>query len=53
MTGKGFNFDLGKVMDEAFKFAEDIGAAFDQNTAERVRRAAERCAHGPFGFPAC
>jgi molecular chaperone IbpB/HSP20 family protein len=53
MTSKVFNFDLGKIMDEAFKFAEDIGAAFDQNTAERVRRAAERCASGPFGVPDC
>ncbi len=50
---KVFNFDLGKIMDEAFKFAEDIGAAFDESTAERVRRAAERCASGPFGVPDC
>jgi HSP20 family molecular chaperone IbpA len=53
MTSKVFNFDLGRIMDEAFAFAEDIGKAFDQGTAERIRKAAEGCGHGPFGTPDC
>jgi HSP20 family molecular chaperone IbpA len=52
MTNRVFSFDLGKIMDEAFKFAEDIGEAFDHGTAERIRRAAER-GTGPFGIPDC
>jgi HSP20 family protein len=52
MTSK-FSFDLGRIMDEAFKFAEDVGAAFDHGTAERFRKAAERCGSGPFGVPDC
>ncbi len=50
MTGKMFSFDLGRIMDEAFRWAEDFGHAFDHETAERFRRAAERHM-GPFGAP--
>ena len=49
MTNRMFSFDLGRIMDEAFKFAEDIGHAFDHDTADRIRRAAERHGTGPFG----
>ncbi len=51
MIDKMFNFDLGRIMDEAFKFAENIGQAFDHDTADRLRRAAERHGMGPFGAP--
>jgi HSP20 family protein len=51
MTGKMFSFDLGRIMDEAFKCAEEIGRAFDHETAERIRRTAEHCGMGAFGAP--
>jgi HSP20 family protein len=51
MTNKMFSFDLGRIMDEAFRWAEDFGHAFDHETAERFRRAAERHGMGPFGAP--
>jgi len=51
MTEKIFPFDLGRIMDEAFKFAENFGQAFDHDTADRIRRAAERHGMGPFGAP--
>jgi HSP20 family molecular chaperone IbpA len=51
MTNKMFSFDLGRIMDEAFRWAEDFGNAFDHETAERIRRATERHGMGPFGAP--
>ena len=55
MTDRAFPFDLGKCMDEAFKFAEDIGEnlgkAFDHETTERMRRVAERHGMGRFCNP--
>jgi HSP20 family protein len=55
MTDRVFSFDLGRCMDEAFKFAEDfgehIGKVFDHETAERMRRAAERHGMGRFCNP--
>jgi HSP20 family molecular chaperone IbpA len=51
MTSKVFTFDLGRIMDEAFKFAENFGEAFDHDTAEKMRRAAEELGRGPFGSP--
>ncbi len=51
MTSKGFTFDLGRIMDEAFQFAENIGESFDRETAEKMRRAAEQFGKGPFGNP--
>jgi HSP20 family protein len=51
MTSKGFTFDLGRIMDEAFQFAENIGETFDRETAEKMRRAAEQFGKGPFGNP--
>jgi HSP20 family protein len=49
MTSKVFTFDLGRIMDEAFKIAENFGEAFDHDTAEKMRRAAEEMGRGPFG----
>ncbi len=46
-----FSFDLGRVMDEAFKFAESIGETIDQEAAEKMRRAAEHLGRGPFANP--
>lgn len=51
MTSKVFTFDLGRIMDEAFQFAENIGESFDRETAEKMRRAAEQFGKGPFGNP--
>ncbi len=51
MTNRVFTFDLGRIMDEAFKFAESFGGSFDQDAAERMRRAAEHFGKGPFGNP--
>lgn len=49
MTSKVFTFDLGRIMDEAFQFAQGIGDSIDRETAEKMRRAAESFANGPFG----
>jgi len=46
-----FPFDLGHVMDEAFKFAESIGETIDREAAEKMRRAAEHFGRGPFANP--
>jgi len=51
MTNRVFTFDLGRIMDEAFKLAEGFGDAFDQDAAERMRKAAEHFGRGPFGNP--
>jgi HSP20 family molecular chaperone IbpA len=51
MTNKVFTFDLGRIMDEAFKFAESIGESIDHDAAEKMREAAERFGRGPFGNP--
>ena len=52
MTNRVFTFDLGRIMDEAFKFAESFGGTFDHDAmAEKMRRAAEQFGKGPFGNP--
>ncbi len=51
MTNRIFTFDLGRIMDEAFKFAESFGEAFDHNAAEKMRQAAEHFGRGPYGNP--
>src|SRR5208283_5569293 len=54
MTNRVFTFDLGRIMDEAFKFAESFGEAFDHDAndaVEKMRAAAERFGKGPFGNP--
>jgi HSP20 family protein len=51
MNNKVFSFDMGRIMDEAFKCAEEFGKAFDHETAERIRRAAEHHGMGHFGTP--
>jgi len=51
MTNRVFTFDLGRIMDEAFKFAESFGDSFDHDATERMRRAAEQFGKGPFGNP--
>ncbi len=51
MTNRNFMFDLGRIMDEAFKFAEGFGAEFGQEAAEKMRQAAEHFGRGPFGNP--
>lgn len=51
MTDKIFPFDLGRIMDEAFKFAENFGQHFDPEMADRIKRATERHGMGPFGAP--
>jgi HSP20 family molecular chaperone IbpA len=51
MTNRLFTFDLGRIMDEAFKFAENFGEAFGQDAAEKMRTAAEHIGRGPFGNP--
>ena len=51
MTNRVFTFDLGRIMDEAFKFAESFGAEFGQDAAEKMRQAAEHFGRGPFGNP--
>jgi HSP20 family molecular chaperone IbpA len=52
MTNRVFTFDLGRIMDEAFKFAESFGETFDHDAvAEKMRRAAEQFGKGPFGNP--
>jgi HSP20 family molecular chaperone IbpA len=51
MTEKSFSFDMGKIMDEAFRFAENIGEnignAFPHDVFEKMRN----CGRGPFGAP--
>jgi len=49
MTNRGFTFDLGRIMDEAFRCAENFSDAFDHDAAEEMRRAAEQFGKGPFG----
>lgn len=49
MTSRVFTFDLGRIMDEAFQFAQGIGESIDRETAEKMRRAAESMGAGPFG----
>ena len=51
MTNRAFTFDLGRIMDEAFKFAESLGGSFNHDAAERMRKAAEQFGKGPFGNP--
>ena len=51
MTNRVFTFDLGRIMDEAFKFAESFGETFDHDAAEKMRQAAEQFGRGPFGNP--
>jgi len=52
MTNRVFTFDLGRIMDEAFKFAESFGETFDHEAvAEKMRHAAEQLGRGPFGNP--
>ena len=51
MTNKVFTFDLGHIMDEAFKLAENFGEAFDHDAVEKMRHAAEQFGKGPFGNP--
>ncbi|MGO9308965.1 MAG: Hsp20/alpha crystallin family protein [Spirochaetia bacterium] len=54
MTNRVFTFDLGRIMDEAFKFAESFGEAFDndaRDAVEKMRTAAEHLGKGPFGNP--
>ena len=46
-----FAFDLGRVMDEAFKFAESISDTIDREAVEKMRRAAEQFGRGPFANP--
>jgi HSP20 family protein len=46
-----FSFDLGRVMDEAFKLAESIGESIDHEAAEKMRHAAEHFGRGPFANP--
>lgn len=53
MTSKGFPFDLGRIMDEAFQFAQNIGETIDRETAEKMRRTAEGFGCGPFGNTDC
>jgi HSP20 family protein len=51
MTDRNFSFDMGKIMDEAFRFAENIGEnignAFPHEMFDRMRH----CGRGPFGAP--
>jgi HSP20 family protein len=51
MTNRVFTFDLGRIMDEAFKLAENFGEAFDTDAAEKMRQAAEHFGRGPFSHP--
>jgi HSP20 family molecular chaperone IbpA len=54
MTNRVFTFDLGRIMDEAFKFAESFGDAFEhdaRDAVEKMRTAAEHLGKGPFGNP--
>jgi HSP20 family molecular chaperone IbpA len=51
MTNRVFTFDLGRIMDEAFKFAENFGDEFGRDAAEKMRQAAEHFGRGPFGNP--
>jgi HSP20 family protein len=52
MTERNFTFDLGKIMDEAFRFAEgikeNVGNAFPHEAFERMRN---WCGRGPFDAP--
>ena len=54
MTNRVFTFDLGRIMDEAFKFAESFGEAFEhdaRDAVEKMHRAAEQFGKGQFGNP--
>jgi HSP20 family molecular chaperone IbpA len=51
VTNRVFTFDLGRIMDEAFKFAESFGEEIGQDAAEKMRLAAEHFGRGPFGNP--
>ena len=51
MTNRVFTFDLGRIMDEAFKFAESLGDAIDHEAVDKMRQAAEQLGRGPFGSP--
>ena len=51
MTNRVFTFDLGRIMDEAFKFAETFGDQLGQDAAEKMRQAAEHFGRSPFGNP--
>jgi HSP20 family molecular chaperone IbpA len=51
MTNRVFTFDLGRIMDEAFKFAESLGDTLDADAAEKLRQAAEHFGRNPFGNP--
>ncbi|HET6487072.1 MAG TPA: Hsp20/alpha crystallin family protein [Spirochaetia bacterium] len=51
MTNRVFTFDLGRIMDEAFKFAENFGDSFGPEAEEKLRQAAEQFGRGPFGNP--
>ncbi len=51
MTNRVFTFDLGRIMDEAFKLAEHFGETFDQDAMDKMRQAAEHFGRGPFGQP--
>ena len=54
MTNRVFTFDLGRIMDEAFKFAENFGEAFEhdaRDAVEKMHRAAEQFGKGPFANP--
>ena len=45
MTEKTFTFDLGKIMDEAFRVAQDFGEAFGEKMAEGFPTADEMREH--------
>ncbi|MBN2551786.1 MAG: Hsp20/alpha crystallin family protein [Spirochaetales bacterium] len=45
MTEKTFTFDLGKIMDEAFRVAESFGEAFGEKVAEGFPSAEEMREH--------
>ena len=51
MTNRMFTFDLGRIMDEAFKLAEGFGEELHRDAAEKMREAAEHFGRGPFGNP--
>ncbi len=41
MSGKSFSFDLGRVMDEAFRVAQSLGEAFEKGMSEGFDHAEE------------
>jgi HSP20 family protein len=52
MTNRTFTIDLGRMMDEAFRLAEQLGESFGADAAEateRLRQAAEAFGHGAAG----